>query len=266
MKALYIIPHLANDTPVLSFPMFLKTNALLFIASVSGALGSAMVGNLKGKYCGSIAIYRGVSLSSVLEFHDDEYLMNAHFVFADSVYAFDKGEGYALDASDKIVLQTDNEAYNAYLASFPLGLTTASFDTTYNRASDSLTCKINIAFFMNPTVELTRANCRTEMKNGLYQSENGLVKMLVNTADSSLHVTPAGEMAAIVTDAGNLDYELAADGKLRLSREGSPVVTYRMEQVPGEDAVTLLYTSGDMPKGIVLLLAGSASAAAGDKI
>jgi hypothetical protein len=243
--------------------MFLKSSTLVFLASVSGTLSSAGAQQLKGKYCGSTNVWGSLKFASVLEFHEDENSMNAHFVMGDSVYAFDKGEGYILKADDKIILQPDNEAYNAFLASFPLGLSTESFDTTYHRDSDRLTCKINVAMFMSLTVDLSRENCRSDMKDGVYKSPDGLVEMVVKTSDSALHVSAKGDMKAVIPDPGPLDYVIEANGKLTLSREGAPI-TYRMEQVPGESAIALLYTYEDAPKGVVLVYADPSSAKADD--
>ena len=247
--------------------MSIRRSLLVLIASACTQIAPATARHLVGKYCGSQTLLGMVKLAVSIDCHESRSVASFSFVLADKVYAYDKEVGYTIDDAGTVVIESGNPEFNAFLDSFPIKLSPASFTTKYNKDLDQLSTVIAISFFMSVAVDLSKARCTAPLQSGFYATQSGDVVLDIDTESTELELSETGDLADVITPGGKMRYLVEANGKINFSghKGESDLHAVKLEQVPGSDAIILMVNKGGRPERkllshSVLLADGSATA------
>lgn len=221
---------------------------------LAGVLISALGVNaqtLSGKYCGSSNIMGMAKLASVISFDAEKPVASFDFFTDYDVFSFTGGVWYELSDSGDLVIQPNNAKFNAFLASFPLALTPASFVTKYHEESDHLVAQIGVNIFLSVTVELSRGQCNHELLPGRYSTGDSKIIADIDTKSSKVVISVKDVADKIFAD-GPLSYVLRSDGVFTLTKADGESPRQIMKQVPGSDAFSLTVADGGIFQGRLL--------------
>ena len=211
------------------------------------------VGSMSGRYCGSRPLF-GFRFSGVLTFKGSEPLANFHFMLSERFFVFDEWISYTFDdESGALVIQEDHGGYNEFLKSFGVGLSPKKFRSNWNQATDVITSDISLPFGNKVTMLLTKEQCRLNLRSGTYRSDR--ISVLVDTDSETLVITADSRIPSHVVGT-ELKYSFDEIGSAQLMSvaDGSVVDSVRLEPVPNEPAIALVFQDGssNTSTGIVL--------------